>query len=123
MSDTRVALDDYLSTERHEDDAEGVHAPLFLATASGREMTRQRIREGLIKIGEEAGKHSRAPISIHPHRLRHTFGAEYRDRSGSDTETASALGHASLKYVGRYVRKTEREREDTLESIFATRAL
>ena len=38
----------------------------------------------------------------------------------SDTETASALGHASLKYVGRYVRKNDQERADTLESIFSS---
>ncbi len=50
------------------------------------------------------------PMTLHPHQLRHTFGALYREASGSDTETAAALGHAGLQYVGRYVRKTDNER-------------
>ena len=120
VSETRIFLDEYLATERHSDNPKGVFQPLFLADASGNIMKRQRIREGLLRLGQEAGKHSHAPILVYPHRLRHTFGAEYREKTGSDTETASALGHASLKYVGRYVRKTAEERETTLESIFSS---
>lgn len=72
-----------------------------------------------MKLGQEADKHSGQIIAVHPHRLRHTFGAEHKDKSGSDTETASALGHASLRYVGRYVRKSDTEGEAALESIFS----
>ena len=57
-------------------------------------------------------------IAVHPHQLRHTFAALYRERTGSDTETAVVLGHASLKYVGRYVRNTQAEREQVLEETF-----
>ncbi len=68
-------------------------------------------------IAEEDSKHKSDPIEIHPHRLRHTFGAEMREKTGSDTETAALLGHAGRKHVGRYVRNTQAEREAILESI------
>jgi integrase len=53
---------------------------------------------------------------LHPHRLRHTFGARHRERSHDDSETAAALGHRSTKYVGRYARKTDGEREALIEA-------
>lgn len=81
-------------------------------------MTRRQIGAVLKHIADEASKHSPDnPIEIHPHRLRHTFGAEFREKSGSDTETQQALGHVSLKHVGRYVRKTQQEREEMMEEI------
>jgi integrase len=49
--------------------------------------------------------------------LRHTFGFLVRQKTGSDTETAALLGHSSLKYVGRYVRQTDLERESVLDEI------
>ena len=119
VSETRQYLDEYIASERMQDDTESCYIPLFIANSTGGAMRRQRIRQGLVKLGQEAGKHSGEVIVVHPHRLRHTFGAEYRDKTGSDTETASALGHASLKYVGRYVRKTDAERESVMESIFS----
>ena len=42
-----------------------------------------------------------------------------RDRTGSDTETAAALGHSGLAYVGRYARRSNEEREATLEQLLA----
>ena len=120
VSETRAYLDDYLVHERACDDPQRRFSPLFLTDSKGSPLRRQRIRESLIKLGQEAGKHSGQVITVHPHRLRHTFGAEYRAKTGSDTETASALGHASLKYVGRYVRKTDLEREASLESTFSS---
>ena len=122
VSETRRHLDEYIESERKQDDSKSCHAPLFIANAKGGEMRRQRIRQGLVKLGQEAGKYSGEVIIVHPHRLRHTFGAEYREKTGSDTETASALGHASLKYVGRYVRKTDAERELALEAVFSSKA-
>jgi integrase len=52
---------------------------------------------------------------VTPHRLRHTFGAKHREKSQSDSETAAALGHQSNKYVGRYARRTDEEREAVIE--------
>ena len=120
ISETRAYLDDYLAHERAHDDPRGIFDPLFLTDSKGCPLRRQRIRESLMKLGQEAGKHSGQVIAVYPHRLRHTFGSEYRLKTGSDTETASALGHASLKYVGRYVRKTDAEREQALETIFSS---
>ena len=69
-------------------------------------------------MAEEASKHKDSPLHLHPHRLRHTFGAEYREKTGSDTETATALGHAGLQHVGRYVRRSTEEREQLGERLF-----
>ncbi len=108
VAECRRQLDRYIETERHRDDSAGDALPLFLPTRKGRFMTRQLVFHVLRHIAEEASKHQKTAIEIHPHRLRHTFGAEYRDKTGSDTETAAALGHTGLQYVGRYVRKLAR---------------
>ncbi len=89
--------------------------PLFMARGSA-PMDRRAASRMLEKLGLAAGQGdadespSDGAIALHPHRLRHTFGARYREASGSDTETAAALGHAGLGYVGRYVRQSENER-------------
>ena len=119
VAECRKLLDRYLETERHRDDPEGVALPLFLPTHKGHFMTRQLVYHVLRHIAQEASKHQKAVIEIHPHRLRHTFGSEYRDKTGSDTETAAALGHTGLQYVGRYVRRSRDERETALEEMFS----
>ncbi len=68
-------------------------------------------------ISEEAGKHRKTYIHLHPHSLRHTFSSEVRETTGSDDETARLLGHASNKYVGLYTRSMEAEREAVLEKV------
>lgn len=114
----REMLDQYLNSERPVDDEAGTQLPLFLSSQSKSFLGRDQISRILLHIAQEANKHTLDnPIKIHPHKLRHTFGAEFRDKTGSDTETQQALGHVSLKYVGRYVRKTQEEREATLEKI------
>jgi len=54
---------------------------------------------------------------LHPHRLRHIFGFEVRQRTKSDSETARLLGHQSDKYAGRYARSTQAEREQLLDTL------
>ena len=81
-------------------------------------MARQHVHRSLAHLAREASKHRDIPIHVHPHRLRHTFGAEYREKTGSDTETAAALGHAGLQHVGRYVRRSVEEREAIAEGLF-----
>ena len=89
--------------------------PLFMARG-GAPMDRRAAGRMLAKLGQAAGQGDAGEgpdagaIALHPHRLRHTFGARYREACGSDTETAAALGHAGLGYVGRYVRQSDRER-------------
>jgi integrase/recombinase XerD len=119
-TECRKALDDYLRHERPLDVpvAEEPSGALLTSRGSSSPLTRQMIGLILGRIAQEANKHDgTGSLDIHPHRLRHTFGAEYRQRTGSDTETATALGHASLNYVGRYVRKTQIEREEVIDSM------
>ena len=115
--DCRRQLDDYLESERLRDDKENKSEWLLLPSTGKGTLTRRQIQKILIHLAEEANKHREDKIEIHPHRLRHTFGAEIREKTGSDTETAALLGHAGLKYVGRYVRNTQEEREAILDSI------
>ena len=129
-------VDDYLQHERPWDNGEEGNSlpdaarPLFLnrdGTAIGRRSV-ARIFEDLAKgAGEDAalsdGDGNATPVHLHPHRLRHTFGSLYREASGSDTETAAALGHSTMRYVGRYVRKTKQERRDVLGRAFGRAAV
>lgn len=115
-ADCRVLLDDYLVAERPQDAGPGAEGALFAALDSSRALNRRQVAKILERIADVANEfRHREAIHIHPHRLRHTFGAEYRERTGSDTETAAALGHVGLGYVGRYVRKTQEERERVLD--------
>lgn len=126
QKDGREFLDAYLKEERQKDDPKNQAAPLLLGAQPAATpetaipaISRFEVAHVLNRIAAEANKYrpDGDKIHLHPHRLRHTFGAEYRERSGSDTETAAALGHSGLKYVGRYVRKTREERESLLESL------
>ncbi len=132
-------VDDYLQHERLWDNGElggdednslpDAARHLFLNRDGGAIGRRSvaRIFEDLAKAAGEgmpvldADGGNAAAVHLHPHRLRHTFGALYREASGSDTETAVALGHSSLRHVGRYVRKTKQERRDVLGRAFTTR--
>ena len=114
----RVWIDDYIQHERPIDAKVKASTALFLVDRTGQTMTRQRVWDALRKLGEEAGKHQGQPIDVHPHRLRHTFAAHYRNKTGSDSETARTLGHTSLQYVGRYARRSDQERENTIDEIF-----
>lgn len=118
-ADCRGLLDDYLAQERPRDakDSNGDAGALIVPNGSNGPITRRSVGLALDHIADEASKHQGATrIDLHPHRLRHTFGAEYREKTGSDTETATALGHTGLGYVGRYVRKTQDEREQVLDT-------
>lgn len=105
--DCRTYLDDYIEHERGQG---GQTAQLI-------PVNRLTVWRALERLSGEASKHSSDKLKIHPHRLRHTFGFEVRKRTGSDTETAALLGHSGLKYVGRYVRRTDKEREEILDDL------
>jgi site-specific recombinase XerD len=121
-TDCRSTIDEYLTQERVRDEAVP-HAsqPLFLATGTdaGQALHRCHINRLLDIIACEAHKnHPESPLSVHPHQLRHTFGAKHREAWGSDTETAAALGHTGIQHVGRYTRKTDDERAAMVEGLF-----
>ena len=117
-------IDDYLTYERERDVADldsatidigaaDASRPLFVSARTGGRVDRIRIGRMLARLATRAAtlpNYTGGSFSVHAHRLRHTFGAAYRAASGSDTETAAALGHAGLQYVGRYVRQTDAER-------------
>lgn len=105
-----------------KDDPDGKAEPLLLSTdltANGGFLTRRSVAYVLDHLAQEANKHrdDERKIAVHPHRLRHTFGAWYRDKTGSDTETAAALGHMSIKYVGIYATRSRAEREAVLDEM------
>jgi integrase/recombinase XerC len=111
----RRALEAYIEDERPKDavvDSDW----LFLPTAGDGPLTRRQIHKFLVRIANEATKHH-GLIHMHPHRLRHTFGFEVRERTKSDSETARHLGHQSDKYAGRYARSTQAERERLLDTL------
>ncbi len=60
-------------------------------------MTRRQVHKLQVRIANEATKHH-GVIHVHPHRLRHTFGYDVRQRTKGDSETARLLGHQSDKY-------------------------
>lgn len=115
----REMLDHYIETEREKDaGAGGSRDRLFLPSNGGEKLGRNTIWLAFQKLSREASAHLvDGELKIHPHQLRHTFGYEMRQRTGSDTETAALLGHAGLKYVGRYVRRTDEERAELLDDL------
>ncbi len=113
----RALLDDYIQTERSEDVTTWARPRLFLPSTKSNVLGRLAVWRAFQKLSREASAHIDGEMSIHPHQLRHTFGYEVRQRTGSDTETAALLGHAGLKYVGRYVRKTDEERAEILDDL------
>ena len=87
--------------------------PLFVSAQTGGRIDRIRVGRMLTRLADKdftMPGYTGDTFGVHAHRLRHTFGAAYRAASGSDTETETALGHAGLWYVGRYVRDTDVER-------------
>lgn len=113
--DGRKLLAEYVEHERPRDASEGARW-LFLPSQCSGPMTRRQVHRILVRIAQEATKHGGA-IHMHPHRLRHTFGFEVRERTKSDSETARLLGHQSDKYAGRYARSTQAEREMVLDTL------
>ncbi|MBL4572917.1 MAG: site-specific integrase [Gammaproteobacteria bacterium] len=80
-----------------------------------RRMHRDSIANVLEKIAAEAGKYADEGIKIHPHMLRHTYGSKVMNKTNSESQTATFLGHSSTKYTGMYIGLTRQEREDLLD--------
>ena len=117
-ADAREAIDEYLAKEWEQDWLLQSVGKLFLGHGGKTSVTRFNVASILERIAKQAAVRHGKIIDLHPHRLRHTFAAEFRDKTNSDSETARALGHASTQYVGRYVRMTDEEREKTIDGLF-----
>ena len=114
----RAYILDYFENERAGDAAAGETLErLFLPSGGGSQLGRLTVWRVFKRLSKEASAHLVGELKIHPHQMRHTFGYEVRQRTGSDTETAALLGHAGLKYVGRYVRATDEERAVVLDDL------
>lgn len=111
--EAREALDDYLDDERgHEP------GPLFLSR-SGSRLARQHVDTALKSIAKQAN--TRLPknqqIRIHAHALRHTCLRRAAEKHG--VQYAMELsGQSSERYIWRYVKPSNAEKEAALEDLF-----
>jgi site-specific recombinase XerD len=82
----------YLRGRRRSD------GPLF-RTATGRPLSRSRLRELVFKAGQRAGLARRAS----PHRLRHSYATHLVRNGGDVRKVQLLLGHASLQSTQAYL--------------------
>jgi integrase/recombinase XerD len=111
--EARDALDAYL-------DGRGGDAvsPLFTSRSGGR-LERQHVDRLLKQLAAQAN--SRFPadeqIKISPHVLRHTLLRKVTQKRGVEFAMEVA-GHASSKYIWRYVRPSDEQKVRALENLF-----
>jgi integrase/recombinase XerD len=110
--EAREALDRYLA-DRPSD------GPLF-TSRTGRPIERQHVDRILKQIAAQAN--SRLPgeekIRVSPHVLRHTFLRKIANEHGVQF-ALEAAGHSSgSKYIFRYIKPSEAEKETALENLF-----
>jgi integrase/recombinase XerD len=110
--DAREALDEYVK-ELRGDDA----GPLF-TTRSGSRLTRQDVDHLLRSMSRQAnaGKKGKT-IAFSAHTLRHTFLRKVAEKKGVQF-AMQASGHASSKYIWRYVKPSDEQTEQALEELF-----
>jgi integrase/recombinase XerD len=110
-AEAREALDAYLA-------AGTSGGPLFTSRA-GIRLARQHVDRLLKQLAAQAN--SRLPAEEHirlsPHVLRHTFLRKVTQNHGVEF-AMEAGGHASSKYIWRYVRPSEEQKEAALENLF-----
>jgi integrase/recombinase XerD len=108
----RVTLDEYL--EKARDDRDG---PLF-CTRNGERMTRQDIDHLLRALAAQANAQSKAKrIAFSAHTLRHAFLRKVAQAHGVQFAMQKS-GHASSKYIWRYVKPGDEATEAALENVF-----
>lgn len=92
--------------------------PLFTSRAGGR-LARQHVDRLLKQLAALAN--SRLPageqIRLSPHVLRHTFLRKVTQKHGVEF-AMEAAGHASSKYIWRYVRPSDEQKEAALEDLY-----
>jgi integrase/recombinase XerD len=111
--EAREALDAYLTEERGEE-----AGPLFRSRA-GEPLQRQHVDRLLKQLAAQAS--SKLPkdehVRLSAHVLRHTFLRRVTEKHGVQF-AMEAAGHASSKYIWRYVKPSEEQREKALEELF-----
>jgi integrase/recombinase XerD len=112
-AEAREALDAYLDDERGRDPG-----PLF-QSRSGNRLARQNVDAALKAIAGQAN--ARLPddqkIKLHAHVLRHTCLRRAAEKHG--VQYAMELsGQSSERYIWRYVRPSEAQKEQALDELF-----
>ena len=111
--DARDALDTYIKEVRRDQ-----VGPLF-TTGSGVGLERQHVDRLLKQLAAQAS--SKLPkdeqVRLSAHVLRHTFLRRVTEKHGVQF-AMEAAGHASSKYIWRYVKPSEEQREKALEDLF-----
>jgi integrase/recombinase XerD len=110
--EAREALDTYIEIARGN-----AAGPLF-AARSGEALARQHVDRLLRQLARQAS--SKLPeerIELSPHVLRHTMLRRVAVKHGVQ-HAMEASGHASAKYIWRYVKPSDEEREKALEELF-----
>jgi integrase/recombinase XerD len=111
--EAREALDDYL-----RDTGTAGDGPLFVSR-TGRRLERQHVDRLLKQLAAQAN--TRVPsderMRLSPHVLRHTFLRKVTQKHGVEF-AMEAAGHASSKYIWRYVKPSDDEKERALEDLY-----
>jgi integrase/recombinase XerD len=111
--EARDALDTYLTESRSDGPGS-----LFLSKAS-EPMARQHVDRLLRQLARQASsklpKEEQIPLSAHV--LRHTMLRRITEKHGVQF-AMEAAGHASSKYIWRYVKPSDEQRERALEVLF-----
>jgi integrase/recombinase XerD len=111
--EAREALDRYLG-----ETSENRTGPLFLSRG-GRRLERQHVDRLLKQLAAQAN--ARLPeeekIRFSAHVLRHTFLRKVAQKYGVQF-AMEAAGHTSTKYIFRYVKPSDAEKEKALEDLF-----
>ncbi|MHB1424704.1 MAG: tyrosine-type recombinase/integrase [Gemmataceae bacterium] len=110
--EAKEALDAYL--KEHSDHG----GPLFL-TRSGQRLIRQDVDWLLSGLAAQANaqRSKDKQIRFSAHTLRHTFLRKIAARHGVEF-AMQAAGHASTKYIWRYVKPSDEQTEAALEDLF-----
>jgi integrase/recombinase XerD len=112
-AEARDALDAYL------DDGRGSTAGPLFTSRSGNGLERQHVDRLLKQLAAQAN--SRLPaeeqIRLSPHVLRHTFLRKVTQKHGVEF-AMEAAGHASSKYIWRYVKPSDEQKDNAFEELF-----
>ena len=108
----REALDEYLDKHDRQD------GPIF-QSKRGKRLAPQNVADALNKIVAQAN--ARLPqkerIRVTPHVIRHTALRKMAEKKGIHYAQQMA-GHASSKYIWRYVQPSRDEMEDAVDDLF-----
>jgi integrase len=112
--DAREALDEYLARR-------GDHPGSLFLSKTGGKLSRQDVWDTLKRIENQANSTLSEDEKMHlwPHKLRHTCLQEIANdpKNGGVHLAMEVAGHASARYIWRYVKNKEEALEEKLEKI------